>query len=493
MSKKEFDLNENLNDIEKLKNTPLCVKLDKTLISTDPFFECFISMLNSNPLLLFLIPFWLLKGKLFLEKKIFENCKLDIRYLPYRKRLVDFVKAEKEIGRETILVTNSYFGIAKKIYQYLEIFTGVLASVNEKYSYAEIKNILQKKYSNENNFDYIGSAAEDLQIFEVARLSYLINPSATLETQAKKYSKVEMIFRAKKDKVKIFFQAIHIERWLKNLAIFLPFLLFEKPFNTQNFSNLIFAFLGFSIISSATYLLNNLIDLSLDRKNPLKFTRSVAIGLFSIKASLILIPIFICIGFAFALQISSPIFNLILFGYLFFSVAYSIILKKIPYFDLLILALLFVLRFVTGFIVYEIEINSINIIFASLIIFNYIFLNKYSEQILISKKKNVTVAKYNSNFLFISGIISGLILVILGINFLINILSVSINTNFLYIIFLSLFILIFIIFELIFWRKAMIGKMEKEFIISLLKEPFSYIFLVFFIIFVIFLRFFIYL
>jgi hypothetical protein len=103
------------------------------------------------------------------------------------------------------------------------------------------------------------------------------------------------------------------------------------------------------------------------------------------------------------------------------------------------------------------------------------------------------VAKYNSNFLFVSGIISGLILVILGINFLINIITVSINTDFLHIIFLSLFILIFIIFELIFWRKAMIGKMENEFIISLLKEPFSYIFLVFFIIFVILLRFFIYL
>lgn len=490
MSKKEFDFDENksLEDIEILKKIPLCVKLDKTLISTEYFFECLISMLNSNPLLLFLIPFWFLRGKLFLEKKAFENSELDIRYLPYRKRLVDFIKAEKEIGRETILITNSYVGFAKKMYQYLGIFTDVIASADKKYSYAEIKNILEKKYSNDNSFDYIGSTAEDLQIFEVARLSYLVNPSATLETQARKFSNVEMVFRAKKDKVKIFLQSIHIERWLKNLVIFLPFLLFAKQFSLQNFSNLIYAFFAFSIISSATYLLNNLIDLNLDRQNPLKFNRSVAIGLFSIKASLILIPILIFIGFVFAVQVGSPIFNLILVGYLFFSFAYSTILKKIPYFDLLILALLFVLRFIAGFVVYEIESNAIKIIGASLIAFNYIFLNKYAEQILINKKKSVIVAKYNSNFLFISGIISGLILVVLGINFLINIVAVSANADFSNIILLSLFIPIFVIFEFALWRKARIGKMEKEFTISYLKEPFSYIFLVFFIIFVVLFR-----
>ena len=51
---------------------PLCVDLDHTLIKTDLLYETFINAIKINPLNVIRSIFWLLKGKSFLKKKLFE-------------------------------------------------------------------------------------------------------------------------------------------------------------------------------------------------------------------------------------------------------------------------------------------------------------------------------------------------------------------------------------------------------------------------------------
>jgi hypothetical protein len=48
----------------------LCVDLDGTLVATDTLDECLLSLLRHRPLLLFLLPFWLLGGKAHFKERV---------------------------------------------------------------------------------------------------------------------------------------------------------------------------------------------------------------------------------------------------------------------------------------------------------------------------------------------------------------------------------------------------------------------------------------
>ena len=48
----------------------LCVDLDGTLVATDTLDECLLCLLRHRPLLLFLLPFWLLGGKAHFKERV---------------------------------------------------------------------------------------------------------------------------------------------------------------------------------------------------------------------------------------------------------------------------------------------------------------------------------------------------------------------------------------------------------------------------------------
>ncbi len=84
---------------------PLCVDLDGTLIRTDLLCESLVEGLVTTPWLLFLIPFWLLKGRAYLKDRLAERFNLDASLLPYDQRVVTYVAAEKARGRLVVLAT----------------------------------------------------------------------------------------------------------------------------------------------------------------------------------------------------------------------------------------------------------------------------------------------------------------------------------------------------------------------------------------------------
>src|SRR5262245_10619260 len=48
----------------------LCVDLDGTLLATDTLDECLLYLLRNRPLVLFLLPFWLLGGKAHFKERV---------------------------------------------------------------------------------------------------------------------------------------------------------------------------------------------------------------------------------------------------------------------------------------------------------------------------------------------------------------------------------------------------------------------------------------
>ena len=96
-----------------------------------------------------------------------------------------------------------------------------------------------------------------------------------------------------------FFKLIRIHQWSKNLLIFVPLLVSTELENILLWQDLILAFFAFSLCSSTSYIINDIIDLKNDQAHPIKKFRPIASGFFTVNTSVsfaILIGL-ICISF----------------------------------------------------------------------------------------------------------------------------------------------------------------------------------------------------
>lgn len=113
------------------------------------------------------------------------------------------------------------------------------------------------------------------------------------------------------------------------------------------FLKVAWAFIVFSLATSATYTFNDILDAKLDRLHPVKKNRPVASGALSPQ-----IALFIALLLAFlALFLSyflNQLFFFAIFGYLLLQAAYSLGLKNIEILDILIIAAGFILRVYAG-------------------------------------------------------------------------------------------------------------------------------------------------
>lgn len=137
------------------------------------------------------------------------------------------------------------------------------------------------------------------------------------------------------------------QQWYKNIVIFLA-LFFSANF--LNFSLLLtttLAFCSLCLISSTNYIINDLADLKKDQLNPEKKNRPLAAGLISRQSAIILAVATGILSAVIAYSINF-LFFLIVLALFFLTQLYTFILKKIVIADVLTIAILFVLRAVSG-------------------------------------------------------------------------------------------------------------------------------------------------
>jgi hypothetical protein len=79
-------------------NVPLCVDLDGTLLRSDLLHESVLALLRINPLYLFLLPLWLLKGKAVLKREIASRVSVDPALLPYDPEVLALLHAAAGIN-----------------------------------------------------------------------------------------------------------------------------------------------------------------------------------------------------------------------------------------------------------------------------------------------------------------------------------------------------------------------------------------------------------
>jgi 4-hydroxybenzoate polyprenyltransferase len=161
-------------------------------------------------------------------------------------------------------------------------------------------------------------------------------------------------------------RALRPHQWLKNTVVFAA-LIFAKRFTDPG--SVLDAGLTFALfcgISSAVYLINDLLDIQADRRHPAKSLRPIASGQVPTPLAVGTAVSLAAVSLAGGWALSSSV-TLVLAGYLVMNLAYSLWLKRVVILDVMVLAAGFLLRAVAGGLVLDVEISHWLILCATLL------------------------------------------------------------------------------------------------------------------------------
>jgi decaprenyl-phosphate phosphoribosyltransferase len=136
-------------------------------------------------------------------------------------------------------------------------------------------------------------------------------------------------------------------QWVKNLFVLAPLVFARELTNLEIAAHAFAGFACFCVLSSAVYVLNDLVDVDADREHPTKKKRPIASGKVSIEAARSFFVVLLVIAIAGSALLGTP-FLLVAMGYLTNNLAYSFGMKKVAYLDVLSIAGGFELRVLAG-------------------------------------------------------------------------------------------------------------------------------------------------
>lgn len=360
------------------EDLPLVVDLDGTLVNSDTLLESTLSLIRQHPSSILLLPVWWCRGKAVLKSKIAGRFQLDAATLGYRRDLVEYLQAEQAKGRRIILATAAHESTASSTSDHLKIFNEVFASTDSVNLKGKVKRDKLVERFGMKGFDYIGDSKADTPVWAACRIGHIAGtmnrlPSAAVAAGARQ----GQVFATRRPGLKTWTRAMRPHQWVKNLLVFLPTLLNHR-IDLAIFKSLIITFFAFSLVSSATYVNNDLFDLAADRQHPRKSKRPLASGDLSISRGILLSFCLLITGFLLGAVVGLPL-EACLLSYLALTTLYSSFLKGKPIIDVIALASLYTLRLYAGGVVSGSFVSAWLFQFSIFLFISLAFVKRYSE------------------------------------------------------------------------------------------------------------------
>ena len=152
------------------------------------------------------------------------------------------------------------------------------------------------------------------------------------------------------------FKTMRPKQWPKNVFIFTALVFVEELFTPVPLFRTMAAFILFCLMSSAVYLINDVVDIEKDRQHPTKRLRPLPSGQLKPSVAIaagVVIPL-ITLPLSFLLD---RYFGLVALAYFLTMTVYSFVFKNIVILDVLTVAAGFVLRAVAGAVVISVPIS----------------------------------------------------------------------------------------------------------------------------------------
>ena len=209
--------------------------------------------------------------------------------------------------------------------------------------------------------------------------------------------------------VKNLFLAMRPHQWAKGIFIFLPIVFGGQLFDLPVFLRTFYMFVLFSLMASAMYLVNDIIDLEEDRQHPEKRNRALASGKITVLQAKITAAalVLIAVPGSFFLNIHGGYLILV---YLSANYLYMRYLKHAVIIDVFCIGLFFYLRILAGGIASDVVLSNW-IIMCTVLLALFLGFNKRRYDLEYSKGDRPVLEKYNISFIdrMISVIASSLI------------------------------------------------------------------------------------
>lgn len=357
---------------------PLVLDMDGTLLATDTLHEAMICFIRRRGFDLLHIPGWLMRGKRYFKAQISLSLTAeDIACFPAVATVVAFAEREARMGRPIILATAADRSIAEQVAAQYPFISEIVASdLSINLKGANKANWLAERFP--QGFIYAGDSSADLAVWKMAAGAVLVGRTAGLEAAILQNSELLHTFIYCGGLLPLVQRSLRLHQWAKNALVFVPLILSGKLFEPSDWLNAMAGFISIGLLASATYVLNDLWDLSEDRRHWSKRNRPLASGNLSIAGGVALAVGCGLASLAAGLTLGSSVVA-VLSLYLVMSLAYSFRFKREPIIDVLFLAALFSLRLALGIVITHAKLSPWLIVFSMFIFLSLSLAKRQTE------------------------------------------------------------------------------------------------------------------
>jgi len=152
-------------------------------------------------------------------------------------------------------------------------------------------------------------------------------------------------------------RAARPKQWIKNVLVFAAPAAGAGLNDGDVIVKALLTFVAFCLVSSATYILNDVGDVEADRRHPTKRNRPIASGVVGIPVAIVAVVVLLLGGLGLAYAISWKL-GLLLTGYKALTIAYTFRLKHTAVLDIVIVASGFVVRAISGGVAVDIALSN---------------------------------------------------------------------------------------------------------------------------------------
>ncbi|MFT3722004.1 MAG: UbiA family prenyltransferase [Hyphomonadaceae bacterium] len=327
-------------------NSPLVVDLDGTILCSDTLIEGIAAGLFQKPFLTLAGCAGAVVSVPRFKAWVFNNIDVDYDAIPANGPLVAWLRDEKARGRSIHLVSAANQGVVDRLADRFGLFDSAYGSSDTHNLKGRNKRaFILERFGPEAV--YAGDARPDFHVWKGVGGAVYAGTSAGAASRLRKDGRLEAEFARPGASLAAWVRALRLHQWSKNLLLFAPLILAHAYGDMTSLTHTILAFLLLGIVASGTYLINDVSDLSSDRRHRSKRSRPLPAGIIPVAYALLAAPLLIGGGLV-ASWFLKPAFAIGEAAYVVLTLSYSLHFKRVALLDVFVLAGLYTLRLVMG-------------------------------------------------------------------------------------------------------------------------------------------------
>ncbi len=196
-------------------------------------------------------------------------------------------------------------------------------------------------------------------------------------------------------------ESLRPRQWTKNAFVFAAILFSGNLLRADMLLRVVWAFVVFCALSGAGYLLNDVLDIGLDSRHPVKRNRPLASGRLDAPTAMGAAALLTAGGLIVAWVLGRPFFWCAL-AYVVLHAAYSLAIKQVVILDIFAIAGFFVLRAVAGAVVIGVQFSAWLVICTTLLALFLALCKRRHELVLLvsgAPEHRGVLAQYSTHLL----------------------------------------------------------------------------------------------